>query len=203
MPAAHPFDVFNFVATLARLDVTSSTCASDSIHRRGRLAQANRILTKRTRLCIVREIIRLNIAQEDPTTSTISATGVCARSVSLCRAVFVWGSRMERIIKDHMSAGHRDVDPARHQRTSRHRRGAQVFMSSQLSQFMDQTNPLASSSKRRLSAMVPVCPRRTGFGCATCTTHYGRICPIATPEGRTSASSATLRATPSSTNMGS
>jgi DNA-directed RNA polymerase subunit beta len=63
----------------------------------------------------------------------------------------------------------------------------EFFMSSQLSQFMDQTNPLAElEHKRRLSAMGPggLTRERAGFEVRDVhTTHYGRICPIATPEG--------------------
>ena len=60
-------------------------------------------------------------------------------------------------------------------------------MSSQLSQFMDQTNPLSElEHKRRLSAMGPggLSRERAGFEVRDVhRTHYGRICPIATPEG--------------------
>ena len=60
-------------------------------------------------------------------------------------------------------------------------------MSSQFSQFMDQTNPLAElEHKRRLSAMGPggLSRERAGFEVRDVhQTHYGRICPIATPEG--------------------
>ena len=60
-------------------------------------------------------------------------------------------------------------------------------MSSQLSQFMDQTNPLAElEHKRRLSALGPggLARERAGFEVRDVhTTHYSRICPIATPEG--------------------
>jgi DNA-directed RNA polymerase subunit beta len=63
----------------------------------------------------------------------------------------------------------------------------EFFMSSQLSQFMDQTNPLAElEHKRRLSAMGPggLTRERAGFDVRDVhSTHYGRICPIATPEG--------------------
>ena len=63
----------------------------------------------------------------------------------------------------------------------------EFFMSSQLSQFMDQTNPLAElEHKRRLSAMGPggLTRERAGFDVRDVhATHYGRICPIATPEG--------------------
>ena len=63
----------------------------------------------------------------------------------------------------------------------------EFFASSQLSQFMDQTNPLAEiAHKRRLSAMGPggLSRERAGFDVRDVhTSHYGRICPIATPEG--------------------
>src|SRR6185436_309151 len=63
----------------------------------------------------------------------------------------------------------------------------EFFSSSQLSQFMDQTNPLAElEHKRRLSAMGPggLSRERAGFEVRDVhRTHYGRICPIATPEG--------------------
>ena len=63
----------------------------------------------------------------------------------------------------------------------------EFFNSSQLSQFMDQTNPLSEiTHKRRLSALGPggLTRERAGFEVRDVhTTHYGRICPIETPEG--------------------
>ena len=63
----------------------------------------------------------------------------------------------------------------------------EFFGSSQLSQFMDQTNPLSEiTHKRRLSALGPggLTRERAGFDVRDVhTTHYGRICPIETPEG--------------------
>jgi DNA-directed RNA polymerase subunit beta len=63
----------------------------------------------------------------------------------------------------------------------------EFFTNSQLSQFMDQTNPLAElEHKRRLSAMGPggLSRERAGFDVRDVhRSHYGRICPIATPEG--------------------
>ena len=63
----------------------------------------------------------------------------------------------------------------------------EFFGSSQLSQFMDQTNPLAElTHKRRLSALGPggLSRERAGFEVRDVhSTHYGRICPIETPEG--------------------
>ena len=64
----------------------------------------------------------------------------------------------------------------------------EFFGSSQLSQFMDQTNPLSEiTHKRRLSALGPggLTRERAGFEVRDVhTTHYGRICPIETPEGQ-------------------
>src|SRR5207237_9573861 len=63
----------------------------------------------------------------------------------------------------------------------------EFFGSSQLSQFMDQTNPLAElTHKRRLSALGPgdLSRERAGFAVRDVhTSHYGRMCPIETPEG--------------------
>jgi DNA-directed RNA polymerase subunit beta len=63
----------------------------------------------------------------------------------------------------------------------------EFFSSSQLSQFMDQTNPLAElEHKRRLSAMGPggLSRERAGFEVRDVhRSHYGRLCPITTPEG--------------------
>ena len=73
----------------------------------------------------------------------------------------------------------------------------EFFGGSQLSQFMDQTNPLAElTNKRRLGALGPggLSRERAGFDVRDVhPSHYGRMCPIETPEGRTSASSARSR----------
>ena len=65
----------------------------------------------------------------------------------------------------------------------------EFFGSSQLSQFMDQTNPLAElAHKRRLSALGPggVMKDRATYEVRDVhNSHYGRICPIETPEGQT------------------
>ena len=63
----------------------------------------------------------------------------------------------------------------------------EFFGSSQLSQFMDQTNPLSEvTHKRRLSALGPggLTRERAGFEVRDVhATHYGRMCPVETPEG--------------------
>ena len=79
----------------------------------------------------------------------------------------------------------------------------EFFGSSQLSQFMDQTNPLSEiTHKRRLSALGPggLTRDRAGFEVRDVhPTHYGRICPIETPEGPNIGLIASLRLTPAST----
>ncbi len=98
-------------------------------------------------------------------------------------------ARMERIVVDRMSTldiGHLTPNQLINNRPIM---GVvkEFFMSSQLSQFMDQINPLAElEHKRRLSAMGPggLSRERAGFEVRDVHhTHYSRICPIATPEG--------------------
>ncbi len=97
--------------------------------------------------------------------------------------------RMERAIKERMSAV--DIDTVMpHDLINAKPVVASVrefFGSSQLSQFMDQTNPLSEiTHKRRLSALGPggLTRERAGFEVRDVhPTHYGRICPIETPEG--------------------
>jgi DNA-directed RNA polymerase subunit beta len=97
--------------------------------------------------------------------------------------------RMERAIKERMSSV--DVDTVMPQDLINAKPAAaavrEFFGSSQLSQFMDQTNPLSEiTHKRRLSALGPggLTRERAGFEVRDVhPTHYGRICPIETPEG--------------------
>ncbi|MDX1645392.1 MAG: DNA-directed RNA polymerase subunit beta, partial [Thermoanaerobaculia bacterium] len=98
--------------------------------------------------------------------------------------------RMERAIKEKMSV-HQDIDSAMpHDLINSKPVIAAIkefFGSSQLSQFMDQTNPLSEvTHKRRLSALGPggLSRERAGFEVRDVhSSHYGRICPIETPEG--------------------
>ena len=98
--------------------------------------------------------------------------------------------RMERAIKEKMSIHQemqttmpRDLINAKPVTAA----VREFFGSSQLSQFMDQTNPLSEiTHKRRLSALGPggLSRERAGFEVRDVhPTHYGRICPIETPEG--------------------
>jgi DNA-directed RNA polymerase subunit beta len=98
--------------------------------------------------------------------------------------------RMARAIKERMSVSQEIDTLMPHDLINAKPVGAVVkeyFGSSQLSQFMDQTNPLSEvTHKRRLSALGPggLTRERAGFEVRDVhTTHYGRICPIETPEG--------------------
>src|ERR687887_249618 len=98
--------------------------------------------------------------------------------------------RMERAIKERMSMSQEIDTLMPHDLINAKPVSAVVkeyFGSSQLSQFMDQTNPLSEvTHKRRLSALGPggLTRERAGFEVRDVhTTHYGRICPIETPEG--------------------
>ena len=97
---------------------------------------------------------------------------------------------MERAIKERMTI-HQDIENAMPRDLINAKpviaAVKEFFGSSQLSQFMDQTNPLAEvTHKRRLSALGPggLSRERAGFEVRDVhSTHYGRICPIETPEG--------------------
>ncbi|HYE21998.1 MAG TPA: DNA-directed RNA polymerase subunit beta [Verrucomicrobiae bacterium] len=149
-----------------------------------------KILTKQDLIDIVREVIRLNNTQEmwddidHLSNRRVRAVG------ELIQSKFRIGlARMSRIAKDRMSLA--DVETVTPAQLIHVRPIVAViqefFSSSQLSQFMDQTNPLAElEHKRRLSAMGPggLSRERAGFEVRDVhRSHYGRLCPITTPEG--------------------
>jgi DNA-directed RNA polymerase subunit beta len=150
----------------------------------------NRIFHREDLITIIKEIIRLNITQ-DPADDIDHLGNRRIRAVGeLVQNRFRIGlARMERIVKDRMSTI--DVTALTPNKLTNAKPviGAvkEFFMSSQLSQFMDQTNPLAElEHKRRLSSMGPggLSRERAGFEVRDVhPTHYSRICPIATPEG--------------------
>nr|MCR4711362.1 DNA-directed RNA polymerase subunit beta [Clostridia bacterium] len=98
-------------------------------------------------------------------------------------------SRMERTVKEKMTAQDADTVTPQNLMNIRPVTGAikEFFGSSQLSQFMDQNNPLAElTHKRRLSALGPggLTRERAGFEVRDIHhSHYGRMCPVETPEG--------------------
>lgn len=98
-------------------------------------------------------------------------------------------SRMERVVKERMSISETSGLTPKNLTNIRPLTAAikEFFSSSQLSQFMDQTNPLAElTNKRRISALGPggLTRERAGYEVRDVhSSHYGRICPIETPEG--------------------
>ena len=160
-------------------------CTDEELdNKEGRVLSADKLVT------VLKEIIRLSVTQSEP--DDIDHLGNRRlRSVGeLVQNRFRVGlSRMERIIRDRMSTYELDSLSSNKLVNARPVIGAirEFFMSSQLSQFMDQVNPLAElEHKRRISALGPggLSRDRAGFEVRDVhTTHYGRVCPIATPEG--------------------
>jgi len=154
------------------------------------IIKETRILLREDIINIIKEIIRLSLAQEAPDDIDHLGNRRVKAVGELVQARFRVGlARMERIIKDRMST--LDVTTLTPTKLINARPLVSVvkefFMSSQLSQFMDQVNPLAElEHKRRISALGPggLSRERAGFEVRDVhPTHYGRICPIATPEG--------------------
>ena len=154
------------------------------------ISKENRVLLKEDIVNILKEIIHLNNTQEPSDDIDHLGNRRIRAAGELVQNKFRIGlARMERIIKDRMST--LDIASLSPSKLINARPVISVvkefFMSSQLSQFMDQVNPLAElEHKRRLSAMGPggLSRERAGFEVRDVhQTHYGRICPIATPEG--------------------
>jgi len=150
----------------------------------------NRILLREDLIGVIKEVIKLNITQgAEDDIDHLGNRRIRAIGELIQNRFRVGLARMERIIKDRMSTA--DINTLTPNKLINARPVISVvkefFMSSQLSQFMDQTNPLAElEHKRRLSAMGPggLTRERAGFDVRDVhITHYGRICPIATPEG--------------------
>ncbi len=150
----------------------------------------HRVLSAEKLLAVLKEVVRLNVTQEEPDdVDHLGNRRVRAVGELVQNRFRVGLSRMERIIKDRMSTYELDQLTPNKLINARPVTSAirEFFMSSQLSQFMDQTNPLAElEHKRRLSALGPggLGRDRAGFEVRDVhTTHYGKVCPIATPEG--------------------
>jgi DNA-directed RNA polymerase subunit beta len=156
----------------------------------------NRVLTNEDLIRIVEHMIELNNMELDPTKTArpddIDHLGNRrVRAVGeLIQAQFRVGLlRMERVIKERMSI--QDPETASPGALINIRPVVaamrEFFGGSQLSQFMDQTNPLSElNHKRRLSALGPggLSRDRAGFDVRDVhESHYGRICPVETPEG--------------------
>jgi len=149
-----------------------------------------RTLTKEDIVQIVRYLLRLKRGEVEP--DDIDHLGnrrVRAVGELLQNQLRVGFARMERIIRDRMTTvAVEEASP----KTLINPRPAvaairEFFGSSQLSQFMDETNPLAAlTHKRRLSSLGPGGLNRERAGVEVRDihhSHYGRVCPIETPEG--------------------
>ncbi|MBI3619474.1 DNA-directed RNA polymerase subunit beta [Candidatus Peregrinibacteria bacterium] len=152
--------------------------------------EAHRVFQIRDFLEILRELVRLNngqgVADDIDHLSNRRVRSVGELVQNKYRVGLV---RTERIVKDRMTVMDLETVTPTQLINCRPITAAmrEFFASSQLSQFMDQTNPLAElAHKRRLSAMGPggLSRERASFDVRDVhTSHYGRICPIATPEG--------------------
>lgn len=150
----------------------------------------NRVFSLDKLLLVVKEVIRLNITQENADDIDHLGNRRVRAVGELVQNRFRIGlARMERVVKDRMSTYDLEQLAPNKLINARPVISAirEFFMSSQLSQFMDQINVLSElEHKRRLSALGPggLSRDRAGFEVRDVhNTHYGRICPIATPEG--------------------
>ena len=153
--------------------------------------EQNRVLRLEDIVLVLKEIIRLN---NDPHSEQDNIDHLGNRRVKTLGELLqdrlrIAFSRMERNIKDRMSTSDVATVMPSQLINSRPFIAAlkEFFASGQLSQFMDQHNPLSElEHKRRLSAMGPggLTRERASFEVRDVhPSHYGRICPIATPEG--------------------
>jgi len=151
----------------------------------------SRILTQEDLVEIIREMIRLNNGQgEADDIDHLGNRRIRAVGELIQMHVRTGFQRLERGIRERMTIQDQEtVTPQGLISTTRPVMAAvrEFFGGSQLSQFMDQTNPLAElTHKRRLSALGPggLSRDRAGFDVRDVhPSHYGRICPIETPEG--------------------
>ncbi len=151
----------------------------------------NRVLRVEDFVAIIKEIIRLNVVQTETATDIDHLANRRVKAVGeLLKQRFRVGVlRAERNIKDKMStADPKSVTPSGLINIRPISSAIkEFFASSQLSQYMEQTNPLSElTNKRRLSALGPggLTKERAGFDVRDVhRTHYGRICPNETPEG--------------------
>ena len=156
-----------------------------------KITKEDRVIRFDDLVAIIKELIQLNnnpLAKPDDI-DHLGNRRVKSFGELLQNKLRVGIARMERIIRDRMSTFEQDQLMPGQLINAKPFMGAikEFFTSSQLSQFMDQHNPLAElEHKRRLSAMGPggLTRERAGFEVRDVhSSHYGRICPIHTPEG--------------------
>src|SRR3989344_1852903 len=155
------------------------------------LDKANRILRPEDLVLVIKEIIKLNNtpgAQPDDI-DHLANRRVRSLGELLQNKLRVGMARIERIVKDKMTTlDVAAITPAQLVNIRPFMAAVkEFFTTSQLSQFMDQVNPLAElEHKRRISAMGPggLTRERAGFEVRDVhSSYYGRVCPIQTPEG--------------------
>ena len=154
------------------------------------LPRSERTITREDIAAIVGHLIELNndLGQPDDI-DHLGNRRIRANGELIQNAFRIGLLRMERVVKERMTI--QEIDKATPNALINIRPVVaamkEFFGGSQLSQFMDQTNPLAElTSKRRLSALGPggLSRERAGFDVRDVHhSHYGRICPIETPEG--------------------
>jgi len=149
-----------------------------------------RYLTREDVVAIIKELIRLkNMKSQVDDIDHLSNRRVRTVGEQLGQQFAIGLARMARTIRERMNS--RDAEQLTPQDLVNARTISSVintfFGTNQLSQFMDQTNPLAElTHKRRMSALGPggLTRERAGFEVRDVHyTHYGRLCPIETPEG--------------------
>jgi DNA-directed RNA polymerase subunit beta len=152
--------------------------------------EAHRVFQVSDFVGILKEMIRLNRGEGSPDDiDHLSNRRVRSVGELVQNKYRVGLVRTERIVKDRMTVMDLETVTPTQLINCRPVTAAmrEFFASSQLSQFMDQTNPLSElAHKRRLSAMGPggLSRERASFDVRDVhQSHYGRICPIATPEG--------------------
>lgn len=150
----------------------------------------NRVMRLEDLIAIIKEIIRLNNTQEAPDDIDALSNRRVKMVGELVQRQFRIGLlRMERNVRDRMSMCDLESVTPGQLINARPVVAAvrEFFASSQLSQFMDQTNPLSElAHKRRLSSMGPggLSRERAGLDVRDAHgTHYGRLCTVETPEG--------------------
>jgi len=160
------------------------------LHLEGKIPRSVRTITKSDIVALIRRMIEIN--NDKSQTDDIDHLGnrrVKTVGELIANKLRIGLRRMERVIKERMSTSEREHISPITLINIRPMVAAvrEFFGSSQLSQFMEQTNPLAElTHKRTLSALGPGGLRRerAGFDVRDVHhSHYGRICPIETPEG--------------------
>ncbi|MCC6619133.1 MAG: DNA-directed RNA polymerase subunit beta [Chloroflexi bacterium] len=172
------------------LDETASRLGITLPSPDGSSPRENRVISQDDIIAIVGKLIELNNGRGEPDDIDHLGNRRIRANGELIQNQFRIGLlRMERVVKERMTIT--DADQATPNTLVNIRPVVaamkEFFGGSQLSQFMDQTNPLAElTTKRRLSALGPggLSRERAGFDVRDVhPSHYGRMCPIETPEG--------------------